>query len=80
MMIISAELSGKSKATMAKTIRTEVHTKCGQGQSVDGEIIHPRGRAYSCSRKGTPIPSGNAGMQDKKLAVTFDKANILWII
>jgi|TARA_R110002110_G_scaffold125920_1_gene304329 hypothetical protein len=80
MMIISAELSGKSKATMAKTIRTEGYTKCSQGQSVDGEIIHPRGRAYSCSRKGTPIPSRNAGMQDKKLAVTFDKANILWII
>jgi len=46
-MIISAELSGKSKAILAKTIRTEGYTQCSQGQSVGGAIIHPRGRAIS---------------------------------
>jgi len=47
MMIISAELSGKSKAILAKTIRTEGYTQCSQGQSVGDEIILPRGRAIS---------------------------------
>jgi hypothetical protein len=47
MQIISAELSGNSKAIMAMTTRTEGYTKCGQGQSVGSEIIFPRGRAIS---------------------------------
>jgi hypothetical protein len=44
MLIISAELSGKAKLKDTLT-RTEVHTKCGQGQSIGNEIIFPRGRA-----------------------------------
>jgi hypothetical protein len=46
MQIISAELSGNSKATMAKTTRTEGYAS-SQGQSVGSEIIFPRGRAIS---------------------------------
>ncbi len=79
MMIISAELSGKSKAILAKTIRTEGCVQRRQGQSIGDEIILPRGRAYSCSRKGMPILHRNVEMQDKKLAITFDKANIVSI-
>jgi|TARA_Y100000310_G_scaffold219305_2_gene220710 hypothetical protein len=46
MQIISAELSGNSKAIAAMTTRTEGYAS-SQGQSVGGAIIHPRGRAIS---------------------------------
>jgi len=68
MLIMSAELSGKAKSKDMPT-RTEGES---QGQSIEDEIILPRGRAYSRSRKGMPIPRRKFGMQDKKLAITFE--------
>ena len=79
MLIMSAELSGKAKLENKPT-RTEGYTKCSKGQSIGDEIILPRGRAYSMSRKDMPIPGRKTGMQDKKLAGTFDKANTVSII
>jgi len=68
MLIMSAELSGEAKLKNTPT-RTEGES---QGQSIGDEIILPRGRAYSMSRKDMPIPGRKTGMQDKKLAGTFE--------
>ena len=78
MLIMSAELSGKSKAIKAKTIRTEGY-ESSQGQSIEIGIISPRGRADSSnkSRKGMPILQRNLENQDKKPGITFDKATMI---
>lgn len=71
MTIISAELSGKATAKATPT-RTEGYTKCSQGQSIGDEIILPRGRAYSMSRKGMPILRRKFKSEDKKLHTTHE--------
>ena len=67
MLIMSAKLSGKATVKAMLTRTEDWVQKRSQVQSVDREtamqnIIDPRDRAYSMSRKGTPIPSGIAGM------------------
>ena len=78
MLIISAELSGKSKATMAKTIRTEGYKKCSQGQSIGDEIILPRGRAILRDEKVCRYSDESLRAKIKNLAQHMSCRHNLW--